>query len=235
MKTDMPTVFITGASGNLGRAVARHFLDQDARLALVARSAQALQQHFGAWPAERVLLIPADLLDPQAAKQAAQQALARFGRIDVLCNLAGGFDMGAPVHATPLANWQKQYELNVLTALHAIQAVVPHMVAQGAGKVVNIGAYAARQGAANMGAYIAAKAAVIRMTESMAAELRGQGVNVNCVLPTIIDTPENRLAMPDADPASWVAPDKLAQTIGFLASDAASAIHGAALPVTGLS
>src|SRR5690606_11864545 len=144
------------------------------------------------------------------------------------CNLAGGFDMGTPVHATPLPSWQTQYELNVLTTLHATQAVVPGMVAQGSGKVINIGAYAARQGLANMGDYIAAKAAVIRLSESMAAELRNKGANVNCVLPTIIATAENRQAMPDADPALWVAPEKLAQTIGFLASDAASAIHGAA-------
>lgn len=235
MNTATPTVFITGAGGNLGRAVARHFLETQARLVLVGRRQAPLQQYFGAWPEDRVLLLAADLLDPEAVGRAARQALDKFGRIDVLCNLAGGFDMGTPVHATPLAAWRQQYELNVLTALHSIQAVVPHMVAQGAGKVVNIGAYAAQKGAANMGAYIAAKSAVIRLTESMAFELRGQGINVNCVLPTIIDTPENREAMPDADPSQWIAPEKLAQTIGFLASDAASAIHGAALPVTGLS
>jgi NAD(P)-dependent dehydrogenase (short-subunit alcohol dehydrogenase family) len=100
---------------------------------------------------------------------------------------------------------------------------------------VNIGAYSAQRGLANMGAYIAAKSAVIRLTESMAAELRTQNINVNCVLPTIIDTPENRADMPDADPANWVAPHDLAQVIAFLASDAARAVHGAALPVTGLS
>ena len=230
-----PTVFITGASGNLGRAVAQHFLDQGANLVLLARKQQTLQQQFGNWPSQQVLMVPTDLLNPASVAQAAQQAVKQFGRIDVLCNLAGGFDMGTPVHATPITAWQTQYELNVLTTLHASQAVVPGMVQQGSGKVINIGAYAARQGAANMGAYIAAKAAVIRLTESMAAELRCQGINVNCVLPTIIDTPENRQAMPDANPSTWVAPEKLAQTIGFLASDAASAIHGAALPITGLS
>lgn len=235
MAVSSPVVFITGASGNLGRAVAQYFLARQARLVLIGHRQESLHRHFGDWPEDRVLLIAADLLDARAVTQAAQQAQQRFGRIDVLCNLAGGFDMGTPVHATPLAAWQRQYELNVLTALHSIQAVVPQMVAQGSGKVVNIGAFAAQKGAADMGAYIAAKAAVIRLTESMAMELRAEGINVNCVLPTIIDTPENRAAMPDADPAAWVSPEKLAQTIGFLASDEASAIHGAALPVVGLS
>jgi NAD(P)-dependent dehydrogenase (short-subunit alcohol dehydrogenase family) len=115
------------------------------------------------------------------------------------------------------------------------RAVVPHMVSAGGGKIVNIGAFAAQRGAANMGAYVASKRAVIRLTETMAAELREKNINVNCVLPTIIDTPENRAAMPKADPGKWVAPKDLAAVIVFLSSDAARAIHGAAIPVSGLS
>jgi NAD(P)-dependent dehydrogenase (short-subunit alcohol dehydrogenase family) len=109
------------------------------------------------------------------------------------------------------------------------------MHAAGGGKIVNVGAYAAQTGAAGMGAYVASKSAVIRLTETMAAELREKNINVNCVLPTILDTPENRAAMPKADPRRWVAPEDLARVIVFLASDDARAIHGAALPVTGLS
>jgi len=109
------------------------------------------------------------------------------------------------------------------------------MLASGGGKIINVGAFTAQKGAANMGAYIAAKSAVIRLTESMAAELREKNINVNCVLPTIIDTPENRAAMPKADPQKWVAPEDLASVIVFLASPAAKAVHGAAIPVTGLS
>jgi len=115
------------------------------------------------------------------------------------------------------------------------RAVVPQMIRAGGGRIVNVGAYAAQRGVANMGAYVAAKSAVIRLTESMAAELREQNINVNCVLPTIIDTPENRAAMPEVDPGRWVAPEDLAKVIVFLASESARAIHGAALPVTGLS
>jgi NAD(P)-dependent dehydrogenase (short-subunit alcohol dehydrogenase family) len=153
----------------------------------------------------------------------------------VLCNLAGGFRMGEAVHETSARTWDVLMDLNARTVLHMAHAVVPGMLAAGGGRIVNVGAFAAREGAARMGAYVASKAAVIRLTESMAAELREHGVNVNCVLPTIIDTPDNRAAMPGADPARWVAPTDLAAVIVFLASDAARAIHGAAVPVTGLS
>src|SRR5205814_7371106 len=133
------------------------------------------------------------------------------------------------------ADWDFLFGLNARSVLHTARAVVPHMLKARGGKIVNVGAFAAQKGAAQMGAYIASKSAVIRLTEAMAAELREKGINVNCVLPTIIDTPENRAAMPDADPRRWVAPAALADVILFLASDAARAIHGAALPVTGLS
>jgi len=143
--------------------------------------------------------------------------------------------MGEPVHATSAATLDFLLDLNVRTLLAMSHAAVPRMLAAGRGKVVNVGAFSAQKGAAMMGAYVATKSAVIRLTEAMAAELREQGINVNCVLPTIIDTPENRAAMPDADPSRWVAPADLANVIAFLASDAARAVHGAAVPVTGLS
>ena len=231
---DGTTVLITGAAGNLGAAVARAFAARGARLALVDLNEAALQRTFGDAGDDR-LHIAADLLQPAAADAAAARAVARFGRIDVLCNLAGGFRMGEAVHETSARTWDVLMDLNARTVLHMAHAVVPGMLAAGGGRIVNVGAFAAREGAARMGAYVASKAAVIRLTESMAAELREHGVNVNCVLPTIIDTPENRAAMPDADPARWVAPADLAAVIVFLASDAARAVHGAALPVTGLS
>ena len=109
------------------------------------------------------------------------------------------------------------------------------MLEAGGGKIVNVGAFAAQRGVSRMGAYTASKATVIRMTEAMAAELREKNINVNCVLPTIIDTPENRASMPKANPAKWIAPGDLANVIVFLASDAARAVHGAAMPVTALS
>ena len=228
------TVLITGAAGNLGRAVAEAFAQGGANLVLIDLKLDALEKVFGTGNPKQ-LLAPTNLLEQAQVDLAAQKAIDRFQRIDVLANLAGGFRMGEPVHATSDATWNFLLDLNARTLLHAVRAVVPRMLAQGGGKIVNVGAFAAQKGAAQMGGYIAAKSAVIRLTETLAAELREKNINVNCVLPTIIDTPENRSSMPGADPARWVAPADLANVIAFLASDAARAIHGAALPVTSLS
>ncbi|MBE2243714.1 MAG: SDR family oxidoreductase, partial [Burkholderiaceae bacterium] len=143
--------------------------------------------------------------------------------------------MGEAVHETSDANWNFLFDINTRTLRNVARAVVPRMLAQGGGRIVTVGAASAARGLAQMGAYTAAKSAAIRLTEAMSAELRESNINVNCVLPTVIDTPENRAAMPDADPARWVAPAALADVIVFLCSDAARAVHGAALPVAGLS
>ena len=225
----MRTVLLTGAAGNLGRAVASAFADTGANLVLLDLKRGDLRD------SDRQLFIETDLLNADSVRAAVDKALARFKSIDVLCNIAGGFRMGSRVHETSDKDWNFLMDLNARTVLNMSRAVVPAMLKAGGGKIVNIGAFAAQKGAAQMGAYIASKSAVIRLTETMAAELREQNINVNCVLPTIIDTPENRAAMPKADPKRWVAPADLAQVILFLASDAARAIHGAALPVTGLS
>jgi NAD(P)-dependent dehydrogenase (short-subunit alcohol dehydrogenase family) len=219
----MRTVIITGAAGNLGRAVAGAFAADELVLLDVKRG--DLQD------TDRQRFIAVDLLDAKSVQAAVDQCK----RIDVLCNIAGGFRMGSAVHETSDKDWNFLMDLNARTVLNICREVVPRMLRAGDGKIVNVGAFAAQKGAAQMGAYVASKSAVIRLTETMAAELREKNINVNCVLPTIIDTPENRAAMPDADPKRWVAPQDLAQVVFFLASDAARAIHGAAVPVTGLS
>ena len=233
MSAPARTVMITGAAGNLARSVAAAFSADGANLVLVDLHRERLEQAFGAEDARR-RFATTNLLDAAQTSAAVDAAIERFGRIDVLCNLAGGFRMGEAVHATADRNWDFLLDINARTLLHAVRAVVPQMLERSGGKIVNVGAFAANQGLAQMGAYCAAKSAVIRLTEAMAAELREQNINVNCVLPSVIDTPENRAAMPGADPSRWVAPDDLAAVIFFLASDAARAIHGAALPVTGL-
>jgi len=225
------TCLITGAAGNLGRAVAAAFVSAGASLLLVDLDDKVLRSAFGR-DDERKLLVSADLLDAASVAQAL--AAVRFQRIDVLCNIAGGFRMGKPVHETPENVWELMLDLNAKSVINTARAVVPKMLAAGRGKIINIGAVAGLGGKANMGAYSAAKSAVIRLTESMSAELRDKGINVNCVLPSVIDTPQNRADMPGADPRRWVAPEALAEVILFLASDAARAIHGAAIPVTGL-
>lgn len=226
MRFDQRTVMITGAAGHLGRAVAKAFDELGASLVRVDLKGEEAGPH---------LFLQADLRDAESVRRAVDKALERFGRIDVLCNIAGAFRMGPPVHETQDADWDFLFDVNARSVLHASRAVVPAMLKGGGGKIVNIGAYAALKGAAGMGAYVASKSAVIRITETLAAELRDKNINVNCVLPTILDTPQNRAAMPEADPRRWVALADLAAVIVFLASDAARAVHGAAIPVTGLS
>lgn len=227
----MTTVFITGAAGVLGSAVARVFDAAGANTVLLGRDTGRLAAACG--PAsERRMLLAADLRDAASLVAAAQAAADRFGRIDALCNIAGGFAMGTPVHATSDAQWDELFDLNVRSLRNALAAVVPGMLDGQGGKVVNIASASARQGLAHMGAYCASKDVVIRLTESMSAELRGQGINVNCVLPGTIDTSDNRAAMPNADRSKWVAPEALAEVILFLCSPAARAIHGAAIPCT---
>ena len=225
------TVFITGAAGHRGRAVAAAFRQRGARLVLADRQADALRQAFG--DAGEALLLPMDLLDAEQVQAGVQQALARFGSIAVCCHIAGGFRMGEAVHETSAATWDFLMDLNARTLVHVARAVVPGMRERGSGRIVTVGAGAALRGGAHMGAYSASKSALIRLTEAMSAELKDQGINVNCVLPSIIDTPDNRSAMPDADASRWVAPEALAEVIAFLGSDAARAIHGAAIPVSG--
>ena len=233
MLANRQTVMLTGAAGHLGHAVAAHFAAQGANLVLVGRDRLALEAVLPQGHAARLLRADINLLHQGDLLPSVEQAVARFGRIDVLCNLAGAFRMGEAVHESSDASWDYLQDANVRTLLHAVRAVVPVMLKQGGGRIVNVAALAALHGAARMAAYTAAKSAVLRITEAMSAELRGQGINVNCVLPGVLDTPDNRAAMPQADPARWVTTEALAAVIVFLASDAARAIHGAALPVTG--
>jgi NAD(P)-dependent dehydrogenase (short-subunit alcohol dehydrogenase family) len=225
---------VTGAAGTLGRAVAAAFRDAGARLVVLDLMAGALESVYGK-ESDTVLPLVVDLAGAGAVSAAVEAAQRKFGGIDVVCNIAGGFDMGPAVHETTDALWNKLMDINVGTVLNIVRAVVPVMLAAGSGKIVNVGAMGGLVGKGNMGAYSASKAVVIRLTESMSAELREQGINVNCVLPSIIDTPPNRADMPDADHSRWVSPAALADVILFLASDKARAIHGAAVPVVGLS
>lgn len=216
-------VVVTGANGALGRAV-------------VDAAAEACAEIVGIdlefeTPRDGVHCITADLTDTAAARA----ALSEAGAIDALLNIAGGFTMGPAVHETGDDDWDRMFGLNVTTLRNTVAATVPGMLERGRGSIVNVGALGAREGQAAMGAYCAAKSAVMRLTESLSAELRAEGINVNAVLPSIIDTPANRADMPDADFGKWVAPADLANVICFLASDAARAVHGALVPVRGLS
>ena len=228
-------VIVTGAAGNLGTAVAKVFEAAGAKLVVVDRDLDRLSRLFPdlVGSPDHYLAAPVDLTDETAVKAMVDEILSRFGRIDVLVNVAGGYRGGTPVHETPLATWDFLLSLNARTVYIASSAVIPAMLRQGSGKIINVAARAALQGAAKLGAYSASKSAVIRLTEAMAAELKNDGINVNCVMPGTIDTPDNHAAMPKADTGRWVQPEALADVILFLASDAARAVHGAAIPVYG--
>ncbi len=216
-------VLITGANGALGRVLVE----------VAASHGAAVVALDLAFDGERggVRQMTVDLTDGSATRACVRE----IGDIDVLFNIAGGFAMGATVHETDAALWDGMFRLNVETLRNMIGATVPGMLARGRGSIVNVGALSARAGQPSMGAYCAAKSTVMRLTESMSDELRGRGINVNAVLPSIIDTPANRTDMPDADFSRWVAPADLAAVICFLGSDAARAVHGALVPVRGLA
>jgi NAD(P)-dependent dehydrogenase (short-subunit alcohol dehydrogenase family) len=229
-------VLITGAGGNLGQATARAFQQASARLVLVDRRLEKLEAVYpDLSQSEDVLFATADLTDAGAVEGMVFEAAQHFGRIDVVANIAGGFAMGPRVHETRLETWQMMLDLNAGSVYFMARAVVPHMLQQGSGRIINVAARAGLEGKAKMGAYVVSKSAVIRLTETMSAELKDKGILVNCILPGTIDTPQNREDMPNADFSKWVAPEALADVILFLASDAARAVTGAAVPVYGRS
>lgn len=217
-------VVVTGANGALGRAVV-------ARSRALGADVIGLDLRFDGDDIGTAASVTLDLTDAPAT----ERCFESLGRIDVLCNVAGGFAMGGSAYEVASPEWDAMFKINVATTQNAIHAAVPVMLRQGRGSIVNVGALSAREGQANMSAYCAAKSVVMRLTESLSKELRGKGINVNAVLPSIIDTARNRAEMPDADFARWVKPADLANVICFLGSEDAAAIHGALLPVTGLS
>lgn len=222
---DGKVVVVTGSAGALGRAVVEHFGGLGARIAQLD-VIKLDNGHFSA---------TVDLTDLEACRSAVLAIDKELGPIDVLANIAGGFDMGPAVHETPAETWDFLMGLNAHSVLNMARATVPGMLARGRGKIINIGAGAGQRGVAKMGAYSASKSVVIRLTEAMADELKGAGINVNCILPSVIDTERNRADMPSADFEKWVKPEAMAKVVAFLASSDADPIHGAALPVTGLS
>jgi NAD(P)-dependent dehydrogenase (short-subunit alcohol dehydrogenase family) len=228
---------VTGAAGSLGSAVARAFHAAGANLVLVDHERDRLTDQFSdlSSPPDHLFAAPVDMTDEGAVQQMVGEAIERFGHVDVLVNTVGGWRGGKPVHETPPDTLDFLFNLNARTVLVASRAVVPHMLERGSGKIVNVAARAGLGAAPKSGAYGATKSAVVRLTETMAAELKKDGININCVLPGTIDTEANRKSMPKADHSRWVPPEAIAGVILFLASDAAWPINGAAVPVYGQS
>lgn len=226
---------ITGASGNLGSVLAKEFHASGAKLALIDRHLDILQEVFPDLVdvPDCLLTTCADLTNSGDVQRVMDETIERYGQIDVMVNTVGGFRAGTPLHETPLDTLDFMLDLNARSVFIITQAVTPHMIRGGGGKIIHLAARPGLQGRANMAAYSASKAAVLRLTESASAEVKGYGINVNSILPGTIDTPQNRASMPDADFDCWVKPESLAGVIMFLASDAARDIHGAGIPVYG--
>ena len=222
-------IAVTGAFGSLGAAVTRAALAAGGRVAAIDRTDTAQAADL----AGDVLRIGGvDLTSPSEAQRAFDAAAAHLGGLDALVNVAGGFRWETIIGGS-IDTWDALYQTNLRTAVIACQAALPHLVQQEGGRIVNIGANAAAKAGTGMGAYAASKAGEAKLTESLADELKDQGVTVNAVLPSIIDTPANRADMPDADFTRWVSPEALADVVVFLLSPQAAAISGALIPVTG--
>ncbi|HST91407.1 MAG TPA: SDR family NAD(P)-dependent oxidoreductase [Brevundimonas sp.] len=218
-------IAVTGGHGVLGRALVEAALTDGLKVAVIDH-ASGLSAPKGVLELGGV-----DLTDPASAQAAIGAVTAHFGRLDALLNIAGGFVWQTVDDGDPA--WSRMFALNLTTALNASRAALPHLRASSEGRIVNVGANAALRSAAGMGAYAASKAGVHRLTESLAEELKDTSVTVNAVLPSILDTEQNRADMPDADPAKWVQPADLARVMLFLASPDSRAITGALIPVTG--
>jgi NAD(P)-dependent dehydrogenase (short-subunit alcohol dehydrogenase family) len=222
---------ITGGTGALGRAVVKRFLDDGAQVHVswvVAREVDELKAVLGA-DAGRVRLHQADVGDAPAVQRLMADVAGDTGRLHVLANLVGGFAY-ASLDETDPATWQKMLAMNATSAFLCCKYAVPHMRPGGFGRIVNVAAAPALgRGAANMSAYSASKSAVLNLTYSLARELGRDGITVNAIVPSTIDTPANRAAMPDADRATWLAPVEIAGVVAFLAGEAAGIVTGTAV------
>ncbi len=216
-------VLIAGGSGALGQTVTPRFAQSGARVITADRN--PLPEQVAAGNAMKI-----DVTDEAAVRRLVDDVIRTAGRLDVLINLVGGFAMGRVVD-TEMSLWQRMLTMNVTSAFLLSKAVLPHMMERGTGRILHVAAWAAVEPFPGAAAYLVAKSSLLALIRVLALELKGSGVTVNGVLPTTIDTPTNRASMPEANPSFWARPESVAETLHFLASDAAGQISGAAVPV----
>jgi NAD(P)-dependent dehydrogenase (short-subunit alcohol dehydrogenase family) len=216
-------VMITGGAGHLGRAVESAFARTGSRRVIVDIDETTLGEAYPTESTDR-LLLPVDLTDTESVERAVAAAASK---------IAGGFYYGEPVHQMNMDVWHRILDLNAVTMINAVRAVVPLMISEGKGTIINVGAAAHQRGQAHMSVYAAAKGAVMRLTESMAEELRKEEIGVFCVMPEIIDTPTNRIDMPAADTSSWTPPSAIADAMVLLTHADAFILSGGLFPVKG--
>jgi NAD(P)-dependent dehydrogenase (short-subunit alcohol dehydrogenase family) len=224
---------ITGAGAALAGAVTDAFLRAGASVVAAGRSAPPPPAFEAADVAGRWMGVSADLAGEAGAGELVQATVARFGRLDILAHLVGAWSGGADVPETTPAAWDEAVAANLRTAFLMCRAVIPQMRSQGYGRILTFGSRTILRPARGQAAYSTAKAGVVALTQSVAEEEKDRGITANSLLPSVIDTPANRKAMPSADPSRWVRPDHLAGLMVMLASEAGAAITGAAIPVVG--
>ena len=226
-------VLVTGGTGALGTAITRRFLGEGAVVCvpwIVEHERERLEASVQAAARPRLMLERCDVADDAAMARLAESLTARHRRIDVLVSAVGGFAMGDLVH-TDRTLWDSMLTLNLTTAYVAARAVLPAMLSAGGGRVVAVASRAVVPPAGGFIAYTVAKAAVIAFVQALAVETRGRGVTVNAVLPSTMDTPANRAAMPAVDPKTWVPVDAVADAIAYLAAESSAHISGTRLAI----
>jgi NAD(P)-dependent dehydrogenase (short-subunit alcohol dehydrogenase family) len=230
LTVDKKVTIISGASGGLGQTVSRTFHEAGACVVLVGSHEEPLSALAEELGLDRAVPAVADLVSAGDADAVVGTTLERFGRVDILLNLAGGFTGGTPVSESSDQDLDRMLDINLRTTYNLCRAAVKPMIDQNWGRIVNTGSRDSLQARANYSAYAISKAAVLRLTESMAEEVRPHDITVNIILPGMIDTKANRQALPEADHTKWVKPITVAETLLFL-SQCNTAINGAAIPV----
>ena len=219
---------ITGAKGGLGSFVTEAFLGAGARVVGVSRSIQPSD-----FSHPQFIAVAAELSSGEAARKLAEDLVARFGRIDALVHVMGGFAGGKSVAETDDATFEKMLDLNYRSAFFASRAVLPYMRQQGGGRILAVASRQAVEPVAMAGAYSASKAALVSLVCTIALENKDRGISANTVLPGTMDTPGNRAADPSADASQWIQPSQVAALLVHLASDAGVQVTGAAIPIYG--
>ncbi|MAJ73136.1 hypothetical protein CMK13_09030 [Candidatus Poribacteria bacterium] len=233
--TNYKSAIVTGGTGTLGTAICQYLLSNQYRLivpSFLEDEIELFERNIGNRMVD-VSLAPTDLTKADEVDKLAEMALEKFGKVDVLANIAGGFLSGNLTAEMKLDEWEFMMDLNLKSVFLCCRSVLSHMMERQYGKIINVSARAGLKGIAGMSAYSTAKAGVRILTESIAEEVKDKKINVNAIMPSIIDTPTNRQAMPNEDHSLWVKPHQIAQVVGFLISEQASIINGATIPVYG--
>lgn len=237
MSVEEKVVVVTGATGALGRVVAKTFLDEGAHVVSVYRSEEKLKELevFLGETGGMLSSVQADAVDEVSVQSLFQKVIQQQGRVDILLNIVGGYKGGADIANTTVSDWDFMMDLNLKSMFVCSKAALPYMMRQNYGKIVNVAARTAveKRYRSKSGAYAVSKAGVIVLTETLAEEVKKYDINVNCVMPSTIDTPDNRQNLAGADSSKWVKPEHIAKVLVFLSSDDSKTINGACIPVYG--